>query len=73
MLSADRNRILYRGWVLEPITAEALLLKFDCGNEDLNSFYENDLWHHEEELITKSYIFPQKALPSKKQNLPQLL
>jgi hypothetical protein len=42
---------------LEPITPEALLFDFDCGNEDLNSFYKKDLWHHEEALITKSYIF----------------
>lgn len=57
MLSSDRNRILYQGWVLEPIAPQALLFDFDCGNEDLNSFYKNDLWHHEEELITKSYVF----------------
>lgn len=57
MLSADRNRMVYQGWVLEPITPQALLFDFDCGNEDLNSFYLNDLWHHEEELVTKSYIF----------------
>lgn len=57
MLSAERNSILYLGWKLEPITPEALLLDFDCGNEDLNSFYRDELWQHEEELITKSYIF----------------
>ncbi|MFH1113583.1 MAG: GNAT family N-acetyltransferase [Pseudomonadota bacterium] len=57
MLSADRNRILYDGWVLEPISPEALLLDFDCGKDDLNSFYKDDLWQHEEELITKSYVF----------------
>lgn len=57
MLSAERNRILYRGWVLEPITREALLFDFDCGNEDLNSFFKDDFWQHEEELITKSYVF----------------
>jgi len=57
MLNADRNKILYKGWVLKPIAPQALLFDFDCGNEDLNSFYKNDLWHHEEELITKSYIF----------------
>ncbi len=62
MLSADRNRILYQDWVLEPITPEAFLLDFDCGNDDLNSFYKDDLWQHEEELITKSYVFsPQGA------------
>lgn len=70
MLSADRNRILYRGWVLEPITPEALLLDFDCGNEDLNSFYNNDLWRHEEELITKSYIFSPEGAGVKEEEPP---
>ena len=42
---------------MEPITPEALLLDFDCGNDDLNSFYKDELRQHEEELITKSYIF----------------
>ncbi len=40
MLSADRNRIPYNGWVLEPINPESLLLDFDCGNDDLNSLYK---------------------------------
>jgi GNAT superfamily N-acetyltransferase len=57
MLSADRNRILFQGWVMEPITPKALLFDFNGGNEDLNGFYKSDLWHHEEELITKSYTF----------------
>jgi hypothetical protein len=60
MLNADRNSILYQGWVLEPITPEALLLEFDCGNDDLNGFYTDDLLQHEEELITKSYVFSPK-------------
>jgi GNAT superfamily N-acetyltransferase len=60
MLSADRNKIFYQGWVLEPVTPEALLLEFDCGNDDLNGFYKVDLRRHEEELITKSYVFSPK-------------
>jgi hypothetical protein len=58
MLSADRNKILYKGWVLEPITPEALFLDFDCGNDDLNSFYKDELWVHEE------YQLPVNSSPS---------
>jgi hypothetical protein len=57
MLSAARNRVQYQGWVLEPISPEALRVDFNCGNDDLDSFYKNDLWQHEVDLITKSYVF----------------
>ncbi len=60
MLSADGNRILYQNWLLEPITPEALLFEFDCDNDDLNSFYKDDLLQHEQELVTKSYVFSPK-------------
>lgn len=42
---------------MEPISPEALLLEFDCGNDDLNSFYKDELRMHEDELITRSYVF----------------
>jgi hypothetical protein len=61
MLNADRNRIPYQDWVLEPITPEALLLDFDCGNHDLNGFYGENLREHEQELIIKSYVFSPKG------------
>jgi hypothetical protein len=37
--------------------------KFDCGNEDLNEFFEKDLIYYSDELLGKSYCFTLDADP----------
>ncbi len=55
MLTQDRNRIFFEGFVLEPLSEEQYPLKFDCGDSDLNDFFQNDVLNHERQLFTKTY------------------
>ncbi|MEW6531078.1 MAG: hypothetical protein AB1473_09600 [Thermodesulfobacteriota bacterium] len=55
MLDPERNKLLYEGFVLEPLSADLFPLDFDCSDEDLNDFFRNDVLAHEKDLYTKSY------------------
>ena len=55
MLTQDRNRILFEGFVLEPLSEQQYPLRFDCGDSDLNDFFRNDVLNHERQLFTKTY------------------
>jgi len=55
MLTQQRNRILYEGFALEPLTEQQFPLTFDCGDSDLNDFFRNDVRDHERQLFTKTY------------------
>jgi len=62
MPSGARNRLVYNGWVFEPFTLAALDHTFDCGRDDLNDFFANDLIPHEDQLFTRTYVLtPQEA------------
>ena len=46
---------MYNGWVFEPFSTLAPQTKFDCGDPDLNEFFQYDLISHEAQLITKTF------------------
>jgi hypothetical protein len=51
----DRNRIEYNGWLLEPLRNQDHPVEFDCGDDDLNEFFTQDVVEHDLELLTKTY------------------
>lgn len=62
MLSAERNKITFDGWILEPFCVDALAFDFNCDDGDLNDFFRNNLLDHENQFLTRSYLFsPEEA------------
>lgn len=55
MLDPERNRLVWDGYILEPIAADLFPLDFDCGDADLNEFFQKDVLAHEEDLYTRTY------------------
>ncbi|MEI7448991.1 MAG: hypothetical protein WCJ75_05145, partial [Desulfomonile sp.] len=41
-----RNKIIVDGWKLEPFAGDKVY-KFDCGDDDLNSFFKEDVREHD--------------------------
>ncbi|VBB44222.1 conserved hypothetical protein [uncultured Desulfatiglans sp.] len=67
MLSKERNRFEKDGWILQAVEDFDLLSDFDCDEEDLNDFFQNDCSHQQKELLnvtfalieaTQEYFFP---------------
>ena len=56
MSSGERNKFEYEGFVLEPYHLGIPSLDFDCGDYDLNEFFREDVFDHERELYTKTYM-----------------
>jgi len=50
-----RNSFELDGWLLKPLTNHFLAKLFDCGDDDLNEFFQVDLIPHEKHLLTKTY------------------
>jgi GNAT superfamily N-acetyltransferase len=55
MLDPERNKLVYEGFILDPLSPQLFPLDFDCSDHDLNDFFQNDVLAHERELYTKSY------------------
>jgi GNAT superfamily N-acetyltransferase len=62
MQEETRNRISFDGWVLEPFHPRVLEHDFDCGKEDLNDFFCNEVADYEKTLMAKTYtLSPEEA------------
>lgn len=63
----ERNDFLDGEWKLKQVEGDNNLLQsFDCGDQDLNEYFQNDAIHHKRELITQTYyleIIDQPSLP----------
>jgi GNAT superfamily N-acetyltransferase len=57
-----RNKFAYKGWFLEPFTNYSLAKAFDCGDDDLNDFFRNELTPHEKQLLTRTYALVPEEL-----------
>lgn len=55
MLSGYRNRFEDSGFILQKVEDFDQLLNFDCGDEDLNEFFQKDALPHKEELLAEIY------------------
>jgi ribosomal protein S18 acetylase RimI-like enzyme len=64
-----RNKILIDGWLLQPYAGKPVY-KFDCGDKDLNSFFQDDVKNHDQTLMVKTFILSPLGLRLSKQNPP---
>ena len=55
MLSKDRNEFELSGWVLRVVENYDELCDFDCGNDDLNEFFQKDCFIQRQELLHQTY------------------
>ncbi len=52
---SSRNRIVQGQFVLEKIDTATQVLNFDCGDADLNDYFNNDSVAYKKELMTQTY------------------
>ena len=52
MLKIDRNKIIDDTWVLEKVNDYPICDSFECGDDDLNDYFHNDVKLHKNELLT---------------------
>jgi GNAT superfamily N-acetyltransferase len=50
-----RNEFIQGDWTLQKVTDDSLLSKFDCGNKDLNEYFQQDALVYREALISQTY------------------
>lgn len=55
MLQEERNEIIEGDWILKKITDNNMLQSFDCGDPDLNEYFQKDAMLHREALISQTY------------------
>lgn len=55
MLSSKRNEFTSEGWTLRIVENFDTLYNFDCGDEDLNDFFQKECYIQKEELLHQTY------------------
>lgn len=55
MLSDSRKLFEYNGWMLTKVEDYGKLICFDCGKDDLNEFFRNDVLVQKQELLNETY------------------
>lgn len=52
-----RNSIEYEGWIAEKLEFEdySEIGGFDCGDDDLNEFFQGDALEHKKQLLAETY------------------
>jgi GNAT superfamily N-acetyltransferase len=58
----ERNSYQKEGWILLKIPDDSFVEAFDCGNTDLNDYFQNDAKKHREELLTETYILQEASI-----------
>ncbi len=66
-----RNSIDIDNWRLAPYITAMRKYPFDCGVEDLNSFFERDIEKYDRELIAKTFILTPVGVRFSRSNPPQ--
>lgn len=56
---------LLKDCVIQSATPELSFQDFDCGNCDLNDFFQNDVINYRQKLLGKTYVFLLKKNPKK--------
>lgn len=56
-MTSLRNRFEYDEWVLEKIDDFSIIAGFDCGNHDLNDFFNKDAERYRNQLLAQTYCF----------------
>jgi GNAT superfamily N-acetyltransferase len=58
-----RNAIAENGWVLETLDDLSVCDSFDCGEKDLNEYFQKDVRLHRQGLLTRTYCFYESSTP----------
>lgn len=64
MLSDARNTFVDGVWVLRKIEDRSLCTSFDCGDADLNEYFQIDAIRNKEELLGQCYYLHELSSPS---------
>jgi GNAT superfamily N-acetyltransferase len=64
-----RNKIIVDGWKLEPFVGDKVY-KFDCVDDDLNSFFKEDVREHDRNLMVKTFVLAPVGLRLSEHNPP---
>ncbi len=59
-----RNTFVNNGWVLENIDDLTVCDTFDCGKDDLNEYFHQDVKWHRGELMTQTYKLYKDSEPN---------
>ena len=51
----ERNEFVEGEWTLQKVTNDDFLRNFDCGNEDLNEYFQRDAIEYRKALISQTY------------------
>jgi hypothetical protein len=64
MPSTSRNALVDVPWILQKVEDRALCNGFDCGDHDLNEYFQKDSINYQQELLTQSYCLQRSDLPN---------
>jgi hypothetical protein len=59
----NRNTFNRNGYILESLVDLSASDKFDCGKDDLNEYFHQDIKWHKEELVTQTYKLYKESEP----------
>ena len=62
-MKIDRNCYIEDTWLLKKIDDHGQCKSFDCGNDDLNDYFNNDAVLHKQELLTETYCLQTTNAP----------
>jgi len=63
MPDVNRNTSADESWILEKVKDFTVCDSFDCGDSDLNEYFQKDSKYYRENLLTQTYCFTLKAEP----------
>jgi ribosomal protein S18 acetylase RimI-like enzyme len=63
MLETGTNRFEDEPWILEVVEDSHIYTDFDCGDADLNEYYQEEVTYHKQELLTQTYCLRDSARP----------
>lgn len=63
MANVDRNTFVEGPWTLKKVENLAICDSFDCGDDDLNEYFQVDVRHYKEALLTQTYCLQETAAP----------
>ncbi len=54
-MTVDRNSIVKDGYILKKVDTASQVIDFDCGDNDLNDYFNNDSANYKKSLLTQTY------------------
>ena len=63
MPNVDRNTFVDGTWTLKKVENIAIYDSFDCGDDDLNEYFQVDARQYKEALLTQTYCLQETAAP----------